>query len=123
MKNFSIGVGDENDFFAEGRKLAALADGGRPLPEETVVTFGDPNDLLKTLTPARLRLLRMVKAHPDSIQGLARRVHRDRSAVRRDLEHLIEFGIVQVESRILPGHGRMKVVGMPARRVLLHAEI
>lgn len=121
MKKVTIGLGDEDDFFERGRRVAKAADRGEVIPEEAVVTFGDPVELVRALTPSRLELVAAVKAQPDSIQGIADRVHRDRSAVRRDLQALIEAGIVLVERRVLPGHGTMKFLQVPAKKVVLQA--
>jgi predicted transcriptional regulator len=121
MKKVTIGLGDENDFFDRGRRVARAADRGEAIPEEAVVTFGDPVELVRALTPSRLELVAAVKAQPDSIQGIADRVHRDRSAVRRDLQALIDAGIVLVERRVLPGHGTMKFLQVPAKKVVLQA--
>ena len=84
MKKISIVVADESEFFARGKRLAGLADKGKPIPAKSVISFGDPADLLKMLTPARLALVSAVKAQPDSITAIAERLHRDRSAVKRD---------------------------------------
>jgi len=40
---------------------------------------------MRVLSPAKLELLRAVKAHPGSIGSLASRLGRDRSAVTRGL--------------------------------------
>lgn len=77
MKKISIIAADENEFFARGKRLAALADAGKPIPSESVISFGDPADLLKMLTPARLALMSAVKAQPDSIIAISERPHRD----------------------------------------------
>lgn len=121
MKKVTIGLGDENEFFERGRRIAKAVDNGEAIPEEAVVTFGDPVELVRALTPSRLELVAAVKAQPDSIQGIADRVHRDRSAVRRDLQALIDAGIVLVERRVLPGHGTMKFLQVPAKKVVLQA--
>lgn len=119
----SVVVADEHDFFVRGRGLAALADAGKPIPNEKTISFGDPADLLKMLTPARLELVGEVKRTPDSISGIAGRLHRDRAAVKRDVDRLEAMGILCVESRVLPGHGRMKYVSVPATKLRLMAEI
>lgn len=121
MKKVTIGLGDEDDFFERGRRTAKAADSGESIPEEATVTFGDPVEMVRALTPSRLELVAAVKAQPDSIQGIADRVHRDRSAVRRDLQALIDAGIVLVERRVLPGHGTMKFLQVPAKKVVLQA--
>jgi hypothetical protein len=39
MKKVTIGLGDENDFFERGRRVAKAADAGERIPEEAVVPF------------------------------------------------------------------------------------
>lgn len=121
MKKITIGLGDENDFFEHGRRIGKAADAGERIPEEALVTFGDPAELVRALTPSRLELVAAVKEKPDSIQGIADHVHRDRSAVRRDLQALIDAGIVLVERRVFPGHGSMKFLQVPGKKVVLQA--
>lgn len=121
MKKVTIGLGDEDDFFERGRRIARLADAGERIAEEAVVTFGDPQEFVRALTPSRLELVAAVKERPDSIQGIANRVHRDRSAVSRDLQALIDAGIVLVEKRVFPGHGAMKFLQMSGKKVVLRA--
>lgn len=123
MKKVSIAVADEQEFFARGRRLAALADAGRPIPSESVISFGDPADLLKMLTPARMALIQAVKARPDSITAIAQRLHRDRSAVKRDVDQLHAAGLVSVEQTTLAGHGVMKRVSLTAHKLRLQAEL
>ena len=123
MKKIAIIVADENEFFARGKRLAALADAGKPIPCESVISFGDPADLLKMLTPARLALMSAVKAQPDSITAIAERLHRDRSAVKRDVDSLHKAGLLAVESTVLAGHGMMKRVSLAAQKMRLKAEL
>ena len=123
MKKISIIAADENEFFARGKRLAALADAGKPIPSESVISFGDPADLLKMLTPARLALMSAVKAQPGSITAIAERLHRDRSAVKRDVDSLHKAGLLAVESTVLAGHGMMKRVSLAAQKMRLQAEL
>jgi predicted transcriptional regulator len=60
---------------------------------------------------------------PGSITEIAQRLHRDRSAVKRDVDELARAGLVTVTEKPLPGHGRMKEVRATARRFRLMAEI
>lgn len=122
MKSTVIKVGTEKEFFSRGRKIAKLADRGLPIPEERVLSFEDPADLLKLLTPARLKLLETITKHPGSIKDVADRVSRDRSAVSRDVSEMEKAGLVQIESKVLPGHGRMKEVRATAKRLKLEAQ-
>ena len=123
MKKIAIIAADENEFFARGKRLAALADAGKPIPSESVISFGDPADLLKILTPARLALITAVKAQPDSITAIAERLHRDRSAVKRDVDSLHKAGLLAVEQTVLAGHGMMKRVSLVAQKMRLQAEL
>lgn len=122
MKTLTIKTATDDDFFKRGRTLARLADNAEALPEEYVVSFEDPADVLKLLSTARLALLKAIKEQPGSINALAKRLHRDRSAVKRDTDVLEKAGIVTVESKVLPGHGRMKEVRISAQKLRLEAE-
>lgn len=79
--------------------------------------------MMRVLSPAKLKLLRAVKAHPGSIGSLASRLGRDRSAVTREIAQLQRFGLVHVAEEALPGHGRMKKVSAVAGEIRLEAII
>ena len=111
----------EAEFFGRGRALARLADAAMPLPEEHTVSFEEPADLLRLLTAAHLAIFRAVRDEPASITDLARRLHRDRSAVKRDVDRLARAGMVTVEDKVFPGYGRMKEVHSAARSFRLEA--
>ena len=121
MTKLTIKTGTEKDFFARGRRLAKAADRGEPIPAERIISFEDPADMLSLLTPATLELLRSVKEAPASITIIAARLQRDRSAVKRDVDQLESAGLVIVETKTLPGHGRMKEVRPVARSFRLEA--
>ena len=110
MKNITLKASNEQDFFRRGKVLARLADAGQPMPEERTVSFEDPADLLRLLTASRLDVFRSVKSEPGSITVIAGRLHRDRSAVKRDVDQLAQAGLVTIETKTLPGHGRMKEI-------------
>ena len=110
MGRVIIEAADVEAFFCRGRELARLADAGEPIPELTVISFGDPAELLAVITPARIELLRAIREQPDSITKLAQRVNRDRAAVARDIKLLASFGLVEAGEEINPGHGRYKIV-------------
>jgi len=123
MTNLTIKTGTEEDFFKRGRQLARTADGGEPLPDEHVISFEDPADVMKLMTEARLALFRAVKDTPGSITNIAERLHRDRSAVKRDVDEMERAGLVTITEKVLPGHGRMKEVRVVANRFRLQADI
>jgi predicted transcriptional regulator len=66
--------------------------------------------LLRLLTASRLDVFRSVKGEPGSITVIAGRLHRDRSAVKRDIDQLAQVGLLTIETKTLPGHGHMKEV-------------
>lgn len=121
MKTLTIKSGSEEDFFRRGQVVARLADEGKAMPEECLISFEDSDEMLRLLSAARLALLKSIKEQPGSITELPGRLHRDRSAVKRDVDALEKAGIVTVESKILPGHGRMKEVRAGTQRFRLEA--
>lgn len=123
MKNVILKAGTEHDFFQRGKALAHLADMGKSLPEERTVSFEDPAELLRLLTVSRLDLFRSVKDEPGSITVIAGRLHRDRSAVKRDVDQLAQAGLVTIETKVLPGHGHFKEVRAAASCFRLEAMV
>ncbi|MDR3055067.1 MAG: MarR family transcriptional regulator [Zoogloeaceae bacterium] len=123
MTKLILKTGSERDFFKRGRQLAQAADQGKPLPDERVLSFEDPNDMMKLVTEARLTLFRAVKETPGSITEIAARLRRDRSAVKRDIDELEHAGLLSIAEKPLPGHGRMKEVRATAKRFSLQAEV
>ena len=123
MKSVTLKADDEQGFFRRGKILARLADDGQPMPEERTVSFEDPADLLRLLTASRLDVFRCVKGEPGSITVIAGRLHRDRSAVKRDVDQLAQVGLVTIETKTLPGHGHMKEVRASAASFRLEAMV
>jgi len=123
MSKVIVKTGATEDFFKRGRKIAKLADQGARLAEEKIISFEDPGDVLRLLTAARLSLFRTIKERPGSITDVAERLHRDRSAVKRDVDALERVGLVQVNPKVLPGHGWMKEVSVAARQFRLEAQL
>lgn len=123
MTKLIIKTGTEESFFARGRQVAKAADRGEAIAEERIVSFEDPAEMMKLITVTRLALFRAVKEAPGSITDIAARLHRDRSAVKRDLDELAQVGLVTIAEKVLPGHGRMKEVRATATRFQLVAEV
>lgn len=115
----TIKVASADDFFKRGKEIAKLADQGKRIPSEHIISFEDPEDLARLITTAKLVLFRAVKESPGSITDLSQRLHRDRSAVKRDIDELERIGLVEVEDMPFPGHGRRKEVRAVAEQVLL----
>lgn len=119
-KRMRISIGTEEDFFARGKKIARLADQGREIPETFEITFGDPIDAVRLLTPARIGIFQAVKKEPGSITSIAARLGRDRSAVKRDVDVLEAAGFVVVDVMPNAGHGVHKIVRAKAKQVDVH---
>lgn len=114
-----ITTGGPDEFFRRGKQIARLVDQGKPIPCERTISFEDPDDLVRLVTTAKLLLIREVRDCPGSITDLALRLHRDRSSVKRDVEALHRIGLLEVEEKPLPGHGRFKEVRAATGSVLL----
>ncbi len=114
-----VKVGGPDEFFKHGREIAKLADQGKSIPCERVISFENPDDMAKLITSAKLSLFREIRLHPGSIQEISDRLHRDRSAVRRDIIDLEKAGLLEIEDIPFPGHGRKKEVRAIAEQVLL----
>ncbi len=115
----TIQVASADDFFRRGKEIAKLADQGKVIARERIISFEDPEDLARLITTAKLVLFREVRACSGSITDLSQRLHRDRSAVKRDIDELERIGLVEVEDMPFPGHGRRKEVRAVAEQVLL----
>jgi len=118
-----IKTGGSDEFFRRGREIAKLADQGKPIPPECVIAFEDAEDIARLVTAGRLALFRAVKASPGSITEIALRLHRDRSAVKRDIDELERAGLLAVVSKLHPGHGRKKEVRAVAQQLVLNAVV
>ena len=114
----SVKIGTLQNFFDEGKRIARLADAGEPIPESQAITFESVEDRLEYLTPKRVALFEAIKSaeEPESITSMAKRVGRDRAAVKRDIDALQRLGIVDVMEVSLPGHGRQKMVRPVAKK-------
>ena len=111
-------------FFRRARAHARALDAGERLPDEVVIAFEDPVDMLKMLTVERLRLLSSLREVGETRVGdLAERLGRDKRAVRRDVNAMREHGLVLTKYVVNAGHGRNLVVMPLAKRMELKAAI
>ena len=122
-QTITIKTGTADEFFKRGRILAKAADRGERLPAECIVSFEDPADVMRLVTETRLKVFRTLKERPGSITDLSVRLHRDRSAVKRDIDELARAGLVIIDEKVLPGHGRMKEVRVAAACFRLQADV
>ena len=124
MSKLIVKTSTEEAFFKRGRELARKLDQGRKIPAQIVISFEDPAEMMALVTATRLALFRAVKEAPgSSITQISQRLHRDRSAVKRDVDALERAGLLRVDEKISPGHGRMKEVRATALAFSLQANV
>jgi len=87
------------------------------------MTFEDPTDLVRVLSPERVRVIRAVRQKPAAVSELAVTLMRDRKAVQRDVSLLETFGLLHAREEINPGHGRKRVIEPRAAKYQLVATI
>ena len=119
----TVKIGTEVDLFSRGRGLAKRADRRQKIAAERVITFEDPAAMMKLFTPARLALFGAVKEHPGSITDICVRLHRDRSAVKRDVDEMAKAGLFTIEVKVHPGHGHKKEIRAVANQINLRAVV
>lgn len=109
-ENLKVTAGAVGDFFERSLDRAHKLDRRKKLPAEMRLTFEDPADFLRALTPQRVRVIRAVRKKPAPVSDLAAVLKRDRSAVKRDVKVLTSLGLVRTHEENNPGHGRRKIV-------------
>lgn len=119
----TITTGTERDFFDRGKELAKKLDRGERVEPECIISFEDPQELLELVTTARMNLFKTVKQESGSIADIARRLRRDRSAVKRDIDKLTDAGLFSIEDKPFSGHGRMKIITAAADSFTLMAQV
>ena len=105
-------------FFKRGKDLARLADQSEAIPESFIISFEDPKDFSSVISPAKLNLLASVREEPASVTELAKKLQRDRSAVKRDISLLADFGLIAITEKINPGHGKCKEISATSEKIL-----
>jgi predicted transcriptional regulator len=102
---------------------AGKMDRGEKIQPEKSITFENPIEMAKVLTPERIRLYQIVKKKETSVTNLANGLKRDRSSVSRDVRLLELKGLLTTHQVSNPGHGRVKMVTAPIERLTLVAEL
>lgn len=112
-----------DDFFARGKHISRMLDKGKKIPSLRIISFEDPKDLIAFLTKTKQALLAALRKKPDSISGLAHKLHRSRSAIDKDVRQLESVGILTNEYVINPGHGRFRIIkAVDSNPIKLHVE-
>ena len=125
VKQLTIKTGKEDDFFNRGREIARAVDLSETPGESCIISFEDPCRYDEAHYRGAIRLIscRAVKEMPGSITEVAHRLHRNLSAVKRDIDVLAQAGLLSIAPKILPGHGQKKEVRAVATQIRLLAEV
>ncbi len=121
MRNVVVRTGTTKEYFAKVREIAKQLDRGEVPKSAYTLTFEDPADMFAIMSPARLDVFRAVKSEPASITAIALVLGRDRSSVKKDVDLLVNAGLLNVKEVPLPGHGRQKFVRATADIIHLQA--
>lgn len=119
----TIKTGTVDEFFTKVKSIMRAADKGEAIKPEHTVVFENPVELLHMLSNAKIKLINIIRKHPDSISNIAKAIKRNRAAVYRDIQELEKFGLVKTLEEVNPGHGRHKIVKVAADRLRLEAYI
>ena len=124
IKKVRLDTGTVGEFFERSKVRAEKLDRGEKLPAEFRITFEDPADLLRAISPERLRVLYTIrKKTKPTISRLAVILKRDRRAVSRDVKLLEGLGLLRTRNEVNPGHGAMTVVEPLADKYHLEATV
>jgi predicted transcriptional regulator len=110
-------------FFDRARKAAQKADRGQSFKKSATISFEDPQEMFMVLSQARRRLMLEVMDEPKTITQLTAKLHRERSAIIKDIGLLEKLGLLVSQKRSNPGHGVEKLVRAVAPKIELIASL
>ncbi len=118
-----VRTGNIAEFFERARNAARRADQGGKFEGTVTLSFEDPQRMFTVLSEARRRLMAEVIREPMTISELSNNLHRNRSAVTKDVILLERMGLVVSQRQTNPGHGIQKVVRSIAPRIEMVATL
>lgn len=122
--NAIIKLGSSDEFFSRIKQVCQKLDNREAVESSHIITFEDPVDLAKFLTPKKLEILNAIKLNPKTtVTRLSSILHRDRSAVQKDISSMTEIGILNVHEEKNPGHGIHKLISLAYEKLTLQASI
>jgi predicted transcriptional regulator len=110
MSKVVIRTDDLDGFFSRAKDAARRADQSSRFEEKVTLSFEDPQRMFTVLSETRRRLMSEVMREPKTIKELSVRLHRNRSAVTKDIGMLEKVGLLVSSRQSNPGHGFQKVV-------------
>jgi predicted transcriptional regulator len=123
MTTVVIRADDVDGFFLRAKDAARKADQGVVFDGKVNLSFEDPQRMFTVLSQARRRLMLEVMNEPRTIAELSNRLHRNRSAITKDVELLEKIGLVVSRRQANPGHGIQKVIQSVAPKIEMIATL
>lgn len=122
--NAVIKVGNPDEFFSRIKQVCKKLDKKEKIQTAHIITFEDPIDLTRFITPKKIEIINVVKSNPQAtVTELSEILHRDRSSVQKDIISMANIGILKVNSVTNPGHGIKKLISLAYEKLTLQAEI
>jgi predicted transcriptional regulator len=122
-KKIVVRTGDVAGFFDRARDAAQRADKGGVFEGKVTLSFEDPQKMFTVLSESRRRLMQEIMQAPQTINELAGRLHRDRSAITKDVGLLERMGLIVSQRQSNPGHGIQKLVMPVATKIEMVATL
>lgn len=110
-------------FFDRARKAAQKVDRGELFKKSATFSFEDPQEMFMVLSEARRRLMLEVMDEPKTITQLTVKLHRERSAINKDIGLLEKVGLLVSHKISNPGHGIEKMVKTVAPKIEMIATL
>ncbi len=97
-------------FFDRAREHARKLDRSEELAPEMTISFENASDMMRILSPQRVRVLHVVRQGAAPVSALASGLKRDTRAVSRDIDLLEQVGLLRTWYQANPGHGKRRIV-------------
>ena len=123
MTRIVMRTDDVAGFFSRAQLAARKADQGVAFEGRLTLAFEDPQQMFAVLSEARRHLMLEVMHEPRTINELSERLHRNRSAITKDVGLLEKMGLLVSHRQPNPGHGIQKVVRSVASKIELVATL
>lgn len=118
-----VRTGDVASFFDRARHAARRADASGNFEGTVTLSFEDPQRMFTVMSDARRRLMAEVMREPKTISELSSTLHRNRSAVTKDVSLLESMGLLISQRQVNPGHGIQKIVRSVAPKIEMVATL
>ena len=122
-KKIVVRTGDVAGFFDRAKNAAQRADRGGEFDGTVTLSFEDPQKMFTVLSGARRRLMQEIMQEPKTINELVECLHRQRSAVTKDVGLLERMGLIISQRQSNPGHGVRKLVKPVAAKIEMVATL